>query len=1005
MLCVKHRCIWEMILAISLLAPGFVQADSRPQTADSRQSEVPALRAVIEKYFIAYGKKDLASVLALWSEKSPGLAKYKQSLQQQFTASELSVGSPAVSRVKLEDDRARVRVTIAVTSTNQKNQQKREESRNFEMVKEGGEWKVWRNDSATDDLAASLVKADNETERAKLLQDEKELVTGELVQALIRQGPPFVFQGDYAQALTIYGFARAIAEQIGDNVKVASALNAAGGVYALQGNIAEALDNLQTGLMLSEKAGDNVEIANALVNIADVERSQGDYIQSLEHYQKSLALLESAGKKAWIVGTLLGIGHVHRLQGSYVQALEYFEKALTLSEAAGDKRSVAHTLSDIGLVHCAQGNYDLALESYQKNLKQLAGSGHNPGNIITLQNIGFVYHLQGNYDLALENYQKSLALSEAIEEKEATVTVLNNIADLHRLKGNYPLALQFAQRAAALARQVGSREDLWEALTTAGRVNLALNQLGQAHQALKEAVDTIEALRSQVAGGEQEQQLFFESKVSSYQAMVELLIRRNSPGEALTYAERAKARVLLDVISKGHVSVTKAMTVQELEQERGLVGHLTSLNSRIYAEKLRPQTEQARLAELEAQLEKARVDFEAFQTSLYTAHPELQTHRGEAPPLKIAEAEALLPDARTALAEFVVADDKTYLFVLTRSVTVEVKVYPVEIKQKDLTERIERFRQLLSTLDNRFSKSSHALYDLLLKPAAGQLQGKTRLTIVPDGSLWELPFQALQTSQGRYLIEDHAISYAPSLTVLREMLNARIKKTKPFGAATLLAFGNPTLGKQAVARVKAVLMDESLDPLPEAERQVQSLGQIYGPGQSKVYVGAAAREERFKSEAKDFRVLHLATHGIMNDRSPMYSHLLLAQNGDESKEDGMLEAWELMKLDLKADLAVLSACETARGRVGTGEGMIGLTWALFVAGVPTTVVSQWKVRSDSTAELMVEFHRQLNRRQDGPSARTSVAEALRAAALKLKGNNKYRHPFHWAAFVAIGDAY
>jgi CHAT domain-containing protein len=137
----------------------------------------------------------------------------------------------------------------------------------------------------------------------------------------------------------------------------------------------------------------------------------------------------------------------------------------------------------------------------------------------------------------------------------------------------------------------------------------------------------------------------------------------------------------------------------------------------------------------------------------------------------------------------------------------------------------------------------------------------------------------------------------------------------------------------------------------------------------------------------------------------MYSHLLLAQAGGEGEEDGLLEAWELMRLDLKADLAVLSACETARGRVGRGEGMIGLTWALFVAGVPRTVVSQWKVRSDSTAELMVEFHRRLQTRPAGAATRGGVAEALRGAALKVAGDRRYRHPFHWAGFVVVGDGY
>jgi CHAT domain-containing protein len=176
---------------------------------------------------------------------------------------------------------------------------------------------------------------------------------------------------------------------------------------------------------------------------------------------------------------------------------------------------------------------------------------------------------------------------------------------------------------------------------------------------------------------------------------------------------------------------------------------------------------------------------------------------------------------------------------------------------------------------------------------------------------------------------------------------------------------------------------------------VQTLAKLYGASKSEVFIGPEAREDRAKNEAGKFRVLHFATHGIVNNASPMYSHLVLSQGN--SKEDGLLEAWELLNMDLKADLVVLSACETARGRVGAGEGMIGLSWALFVAGTPTTVVSQWKVDSASTTELMLEFHR--NR-----LAANSKAQSLRKAMLKMLGSNQYKHPFYWAPFVVIGDA-
>src|SRR5262249_54269589 len=285
-----------------------------------------------------------------------------------------------------------------------------------------------------------------------------------------------------------------------------------------------------------------------------------------------------------------------------------------------------------------------------------------------------------------------------IGDKAVTARTLRNIGEVHQAQGDYARALQFAERAADLAKQIGSREVLGEAHDTVGKAYLALNQLSQARLAFDQAIATIEALRTQVAGGERDQQRFFESKLSPYHAMVGLLIAQNNPGEALIYAERTKARALLDVLSSGRVSVTKTMTGPEIEQERKLNGRLVSLNTQIYREKQSGQTDRNRLNQLDSELEKARLDFEIFQTNLYTAHPELKPQRGEAPVIKAEEIAALLPDARSALIEYVVTDDNTYLFAITKGTgktEVEARVYTLPIKRTELEKQTENFpRQL-----------------------------------------------------------------------------------------------------------------------------------------------------------------------------------------------------------------------------------------------------------------------------------------------------------------------
>jgi CHAT domain-containing protein len=336
-----------------------------------------------------------------------------------------------------------------------------------------------------------------------------------------------------------------------------------------------------------------------------------------------------------------------------------------------------------------------------------------------------------------------------------------------------------------------------------------------------------------------------------------------------------------------------------------------------------------------------------------------------------------------------VAEDKTFLFVLTKDAAQKtaLKVYPIEIKQKDLAQKTEDLRVRLAKGDLDFARAAQDLYNLLLKPAEAQLKNKINLIIVPDAALWDLPFQALQTAPNKYLIETTALSYAPSLTALSEM--SKKNKGKKFDEATLLAFGNPT-----------VFMSESLEPLPEAERLVTVLGKVYVTNRSKIFVGSEAREETAKLETPKYRIVQFAAHGILNDVSPMYSHIVLAQKAENPAEDGLLEAWEMKDLNLNTDLVILSACETARGRVSSGEGVIGMSWALFIAGAPTTVASQWKVESSSTTELMLEFHRQLLQGKN-----ISKAEALRRASLKLMKIPNYKHPSYWAGFVMVGDGF
>ncbi|MEO7969984.1 MAG: CHAT domain-containing tetratricopeptide repeat protein [bacterium] len=812
-------------------------------------------------------------------------------------------------------------------------------------------------------------------------------------------------QSNYQSALNFYRESLPLLEQAGNKVETSAVMNNIGNAYNGQGIHDQALQFYGQSLKLAEEAGSKARAAIALTNIGLVHSKQGNYALALESQQQALAIKESQKNKPGSAISLLNIGEVYRLQGSYDLALEFFEKSLKQFEEIGAKQGIGLDLSNIGLVHQAQNNFPLATEFYQKALKQFAEINDKAGIAETLNNLGSAQRGLANYDGALTFFQRSLAQSEAVNDKPRIAQALANSAETFILQNKHSAALAMAERALRVANEVGSRETLWFAHTISGKAYRALGKTEQAQQSFAAAIKQIELIRTQVAGGETEQQSFFENKLSPYQEMIDLLVSQNKLSEALAYAERAKGRVLLDVLQSGRANITKSMTSPELAEERQLTNDLAALNTQLSRARMQKQADEKRLAEITARVQIARRDYEAFETRLYAAHPELEFRRGGAGVATLAQTEKLL-DARTALLEYVVTDERVLLFTIGLGgrgirIAAELKVFPIEIKRKDLATKVEKFRRALAERDLDFNESAENLYNLLLAPASAQLKGRTNLVIVPDGALWELPFQALRTAPNRYLVQDSAISYTPSLSVLYE-----IQKLKPKGAdlsdRTLLAFGNPALEKPVIERTRSGLRNGALEPLPEAESEVRLLSDLYGPTRSKIYIGPAALEERAKTEASNYSVLHFATHAILNNASPMYSYLALAQGG--AGEDGLLESWEITKLDLKANVVVLSACETARGRVGAGEGMIGLTWAFFVAGSPATVVSQWKVDSAATKLLMLDFHRGLKTSLGNPKITNKKSEALRMAALKMLQNAEYQHPFYWASFVVVGDA-
>jgi CHAT domain-containing protein/tetratricopeptide (TPR) repeat protein len=826
----------------------------------------------------------------------------------------------------------------------------------------------------------------------------------EKARALHAIGFAYGLQRRYDLGAEYHSKSLALSEEIGDRNLAALSLNSLGLDQTALGQYQLGLELYQKARVLSEQLGDKATLSLSLNNIATHYTSQGRYSEALDYLLKSLKIMDEMGNAAdrrSYSYKLQNIGLVYRHQGDLDQAFSYWQRSLAILESIDDKFGIANLQNNIGVIYKSQKQYGQALEWFQKSFNGYQTLKATPGIARTLNNIGDVYRLQGRYEEALAPLQKSLELRETNRDRGGIALTLNNLGRLYQAQGKYAEMLAVGRRSASIAEEINAREELWDAQERIGRALSEMGQPAEARESFLAAISTVETMRREVAGGEQQQQSFMENKLSPWLGLVELLVTQGKNSEALSFAEQSKARVLLDALQRGRATLRQSLSQSERQAEEQQRLGLVSLNSQLNAEVKREKSDPAKVADLRVRIEKARLEYEDFETQLYVAHPELKVQRGESPVISAAELDALVPDAASALLEYVVADDKTYLFTVTKGAAnrhAEVRVYPIAVKREELAKQTETLRLQLAARDLGFRTSAARLYETLLNPAAEDLRAKTNLIIAPDNVLWDLPFQALIGQTNRFLIESASVSYAPSLTVLREMTKRR--SSQP-ASANLFALGNPRLEEETIRRVNFTRSDEKLTPLPEAEQEVKTLGRLYGTSRSKVYIGPDAREDLVKNQAGRARILHFATHGVLNNASPMYSHLVLAEGG--VNEDGLLEAWELMQLDLHADLAVLSACETARGRIGAGEGMIGLSWAMFIAGVPSLVVSQWKVESASTRDLMVNFHRGLISTPTMGKAKLTKTEALRQAALKVMRNPETNHPFYWAGFIMMGD--
>ncbi len=898
------------------------------------------------------------------------------------------------------------------------------------------------------DITAALVSAKSDEERLDILKANKVLVSAALNEAFIRraaalleerkfkdamlnasvsrliavhlesklwtirsiyiQAQTFIFQTDFPSALPFLLESLSLAEEINDKSLVVNILSDITTANIQIGNYEQSSVYAARVLKLSLELKNKANIGQAYMLLGWASHNLGDYTLALEYYQEGKTIFQESNNNLGVVSALDSIAGIYGLQADYKQAIDYYKQNIKFGESIGNKEVIAVSKTNLGVMDYYQGNYQPATQAFQQSLEISEEMGYKAVIALNLNNLGIVKFAQGYDKESLEYSRKSLVLAEQLEDKERITESLNNIArTLHRT-GGFAEALTAADRSIAVAEQIKHPERLWEIYTTAGKIHSSLKQFDKAKKYFDQAIKMVEAVRLRVAGGEQAKSMFLNNKITPYYEMVNLLRRGNQVSEAFKYAEKAKGKALLDVLQGARPQILKSMTIDERKEEKTLKSDVSKLMVEIIKEENNDKPNQSVLADFTERLQKARQKLDGFATRHYASNQGLRRD-AETETITPSRTNELLKNQSIIVLEYVLADDYAGLFVISasdKSSAPIVKYFQLEASPKEINEQIDQFVLAVTERRANFDVLGRQLYKTLLGAAAKEIEGAGTLCIIPDGAIWKVPFQALQNGE-RFLLEDHATFFAPSLSVLDEMQKTA-RRTKP--TKELLAFANPkyfvlpskgqekNTGRENVRGAK-------ITPLPEAENEGKNILRMYKQ-KSALYLRADAHESRFKKAAGDYKVLHFAAHGFLDNVSPMYSFLVLAPSSGLENEDGLLTATEIMSLELNADMAVLSACDTALGEYRAGEGIMGMTWAFFAAGVPTTVASQWSVETVSTTRLMTAFHENLVSETGFKIKKKAVkAEALRQAQLALLKDEKYSLPYYWAGFTVIGSAW
>ncbi|PSB06737.1 Fis family transcriptional regulator, partial [filamentous cyanobacterium Phorm 46] len=597
----------------------------------------------------------------------------------------------------------------------------------------------------------------------------------------------------------------------------------------------------------------------------------------------------------------------------------------------------------LGFTYLNLGDYAKAIEYSQQWLAIAREIKNRFGEGAALNNLGSAYGYLGNSAKAIEYSQQNLAIAREIKDRQSEGVALGNLGSAYSYLGNSAKAIEYQQQSLAIARAIKDRQGEGRALNNLGVDFLKAGNPTESEKMLVNAIQVWESMRQMLGSNDANKVSIFERQATTYRTLQQVRVAQNNPIAALEIAERGRARAFVDLLTQ-RLSSGDASSVIAIAPNQDQIRQIAKAQN--------------------ATLVQYSIIYDGFQIQGKQQTRESAIYIWVIQPtgeitFREVDLKPLWQKHKASLADLIIGNQE-FLAVRSRSSLGSTQPQP------DLP----------------------TLHQLLIDPIASLLpkDPNAHVIFIPQGSLFQVPFPALQDANGTYLIQKHTILTSPSIQVLALTRQQREKLAqKQPNSGNALVLGNPTMPSVSPSPGDP---KQQLSPLPGAEAEARSIAPLL---KTQAITGAQGTKAAIVQKMPQASIIHLATHGLLDDVRGLGSAIALAPSGND---DGLLTAEEIFDMKLQASLVVLSACRTGEGRI-TGDGVIGLSRALISAGVPSVIVSLWSVPDAPTAELMQSFYKNL---QNNPNK----AQALRQAMLTTM--KTHPQPRNWAAFTLIGEA-